>query len=638
MKKLFLLTFLFIQGLTGISLAQPSLSFTTFSTGYSRAVDIRHCNDSRLFVVQQAGKIIICDSTGTKMATPFLDLTGICTNPVSAGDERGLLGMAFHPDYKNNGYFYVNYTASSGGATTIARYSVNPNDSNLADNSSALILLTIPQPFTNHNGGSLSFGPDGYLYIGMGDGGSGNDPGNRAQDRTQLLGKMLRIDVDHPQAPLNYSIPPTNPYIGTNYREEIWSYGLRNPWKWNFDRVYGDLWIGDVGQNLWEEIDFEPLGATPGRDYGWRCYEGNVVNNSVSQSGCPDFSSTIAPVAVYSHSTGCSVTGGFIYRGAINGSLYGYYVYSDYCDNRIRLLKNNYDGTFSNYDLGAIAGSGSFSTFGEDYRGELYLSDTYSGKIYSIKTNDCLPTAAIISLSDTINICSGDTFPILSAIYHPENTYQWYLNGNPIQGATGVNYATAAEGSYMVDVINPNACSNASNEVYVKVNSLPIVDLGTDLTICHLDPPLLLNGNPPGGVFSGPGIIGDYFDLQLAGGPGSYEIYYSYTDSNGCSASDAQIIDVVVCSGLEWHNLAQSLHIYPNPNNGSFNLEFNLSQNDNVDVIITDIAGKLVYSKNIAAKAGYNQISIDVEQFQKGFYLLKLGNQKGVINKSFVIK
>ena len=249
--------------------AQPTLTFTTFNTGNSRVVDIRNCNDSRLFFVQQAGKIIVCDSNGVQNATPFLNLTGICTNPASTGDERGLLGMAFHPDYKNNGYFYVNYTAISGGATTIARYQVSAADSNVADPASATIILTIAQPFSNHNGGCIAFGPDGYLYIGMGDGGSSNDPGNRAQNLTLLLGKMLRIDVDNPQAPLAYGIPADNPYVNsTTNRKEIWSYGLRNPWKWSFDRIYGDMWIGDVGQNAWEEIDYEPLGTPGGRNYG----------------------------------------------------------------------------------------------------------------------------------------------------------------------------------------------------------------------------------------------------------------------------------------------------------------------------------------------------------------------------------
>lgn len=637
MKKILLLLIVGVCFTVSV-IAQPTLTFTTFSSGYSRVIDIRHCNDSRLFMVQQAGKIFICDSLGIKNPTPFLDLTGICTNPTSVGDERGLLGMTFHPDYKNNGYFYVNYTAISGGATTIARYSVNPADSNLAVLNSGVVLLTIAQPYSNHNGGCLRFGPDGYLYIGTGDGGSANDPGNRGQDRTQLLGKFLRIDVDNPQSPLAYGIPSDNPYVGTANREEIWSYGIRNPWKWSFDRIYGDMWIGDVGQNAWEEIDYEPLGTAGGRNYGWRCYEGNVTTSGVSQTGCPAFSTTTAPIAVFSHSTGCSVTGGYIYRGAKHAGLYGYYIYTDYCDSRIRLTKNNYDGTFTTYDLGTVAGSGSFVAFGEDYRGELYIADSFTNTIKKIGATGCSPTAAIIGLEDTLNLCYGDAYPTLSAIYHPENTYQWYRNGVMVAGAINADLNTTQDGAYTVEVTNTTACSTTSTALEIITNQLPAVSYtGLDSTICELDAALSLVGTPAGGVFSGVGISGNIFDPAVATA-GIYDITYTYTNAGGCDTSIVQTIEVTVCTGLGAKTNVASMSIFPNPNEGNFTLEFNANVNTTLALGITDLTGKNVHTETVTCIRGTNRISLNVNQLQKGFYLLKAVDALGETNKSFIIR
>ena len=641
---------LLIVGACTISsvLAQPTLTFTTFTTGNTQVVDIKHCKDSRLFIVQQKGKIFVCDSLGVQNTTPFLDLVGICSNPSPGGDERGLLGLAFHPNFKNNGYFYVNYTALSGGATTIARYSVNPADSNLAVLSSGTILLTIAQPFSNHNGGTLGFGPDGYLYIGMGDGGSSNDPQNRAQNLTSLLGKMLRIDVDNPQAPLAYGIPGDNPFAtSTTNKKEIWSYGLRNPWKWSFDRIYGDLWIGDVGQGIWEEIDFEALGTPGGRNYGWRCYEGNVTTPSVSQTGCPVFSTTTAPVAVFSHNatSACSVTGGYIYRGAKHADLYGYYMYTDYCDDRIRLTKNNYDGTFTTYDLGAVAGNGGFVTFGEDYRGELYVafntSTPFNNPIIEIKkigATGCAPTAAIISLENTINLCSGDAYPMLSAIYHPENNYQWLKDGVTISGATSADLATTQDGVYTVQVTNPGACSNTSTAVNVVSNLLPAVSFsGLDTAICELDAALTLVGVPAGGTFTGTGINGNVFDPAVATA-GLYDISYTYTNAGGCDTTVIQSVEVTVCTGIGAKTNVSAINLFPNPNEGNFTLEFNANVNSALSITISDVTGKIVYTENASSVRGLNRVNLNVSNLQKGFYLLKTNDTIAEINKSFIIR
>lgn len=642
MKKI--LQLLILIACTALSVvAQPTLTFTTFSSGYSRVIDIRHCNDSRLFVVQQAGKIFVCDSLGVKNPTPFLDLTGVCSNPSSGGDERGLLGMAFHPDYKNNGYFYVNYTATVSGSlsTYIARYQVSAADSNLANPSSATIILTIAQPYSNHNGGCLRFGNDGYLYIGTGDGGFSNDPQNRAQNLTELLGKMLRIDVDNPQAPLAYGIPADNPYVNsTTNKKEIWSYGLRNPWKFSFDRIYNDMWIGDVGQNAWEEVDYEALGTPGGRNYGWRCYEGNVTTPGVSQTGCPAFNTTTAPVAVINHTTACSVIGGYVYRGAKHASLYDYYVYTDYCDSRIRLLKNNYNGTFASYDLGTVAGAGilEYTAIGEDYRGELYLAYTLNGAIKKIGATGCSPTAAIISLEDTMNLCASDPYPTLSAIYHPENTYQWLKDGVAIAGATTANLVTIEDGAYTVQVTNPNACSNTSTSVNIITNILPAVAFsGLDSSICELDAPLTLAGAPAGGVFNGTGINGNVFDPAVATA-GVYDISYTYTNAGGCDTTVIQTVEVTVCTGIGAKENVTSINLYPNPNEGDFILEFNANVNSALNITITDITGKIVHTENISSVRGNNRVNLTVSNLQKGFYLLKANDSIGEINKSFIIR
>ena len=273
--------------------------------GLANPVAITHAGDGsgRLFITEQGGRILIYDGSGV-LPVPFLDVSAL----LLTSGERGLLSVAFHPNYASNGYFYVNYT-NTGGHTVIARYTVS-NDPNLADPASALTVLTIVQPYPNHNGGQLQFGPDGFLYIGMGDGGSGGDPNNYAQDPDSLLGKMLRIAVD---GDVPYSVPLDNPFVSDEQvRDEIWALGLRNPWRFSFDRSTGDLFIGDVGQRDWEEIDYQPVSSTGGENYGWRLMEGNNCFNP--STNCNDGSLTL-PVLEYGHDLGCSVTGGYRYRG-----------------------------------------------------------------------------------------------------------------------------------------------------------------------------------------------------------------------------------------------------------------------------------------------------------------------------------
>jgi glucose/arabinose dehydrogenase len=334
-------------------------TWETVVSGLERPVGLQYANDNsgRLFIIEKVGRIRILQD-GNLLGPAFLDISD---RVGSGGSEQGLLGLAFHPHYAENGFFFVNYTDKNGN-TVIARYQVTA-DSNVADPNSEVVLLNVDQPFQNHNGGMLAFGPDGYLYAGLGDGGSGGDPFGNAQNLNTFLGKILRLDVDSAQP---YAIPPDNPF-----GNEIWAYGLRNPWRFSFDHLTGDLYIGDVGQNSWEEIDFVPAGTPGGMNFGWNIMEGTHPYKGGPQDGL------VPPVAEYGHSQGrCSVTGGYVYRGTMP-EWNGVYFYGDYCSGTVWGLIHS-DGGWQNqllYETGA-----SISSFGQDPAGEVYLID-YGGRI-----------------------------------------------------------------------------------------------------------------------------------------------------------------------------------------------------------------------------------------------------------------
>ncbi len=339
-------------------------------------VDLQNSGDStdRIFVVEQTGRIKVFDNSPAIQSTKtFLDIT----DRVAAGGEMGLLGLAFHPDYENNGYFYVNYTFSSPLMTRISRFTVSFANPDSADKNSELILLSFNQPFPNHNGGWIGFGlNDGYLYIGVGDGGSSGDPRNNAQDLTNLLGKILRINVDNQDTGLDYAIPPDNPFVDSTggVKKEIYAWGLRNPWRNSFDPVTGWLWCGDVGQNTWEEINI----IEKGKNYGWRCYEGNHAYNTV---GCGTENDYVFPILEYSHSIGYSITGGYVYYGPNVPQLTGKYVYADWGSDRIWTLE--YDGINPPINEYLFNAPASPSSFGIDENGELYILTLDPDMIYA---------------------------------------------------------------------------------------------------------------------------------------------------------------------------------------------------------------------------------------------------------------
>jgi hypothetical protein len=359
---LFLLFFSFLTA--------QNISIELFKNGFNNPIDLQNAGDDRLFVVEKGGRIKILNPDTTVNTELFLNIT----SQVSTGGEQGLLGLAFHPDYATNGYFYVNYTKPNGD-TQISRFTVDPIDPNIADPTSELPIIGYAQPFSNHNGGGIAFGLDGYLYIAAGDGGSGGDPGNRAQNTTLLLGKLLRIDVDNPSGGNNYGIPADNPFEGSIVdAEEIWAYGLRNPWRFSFDSENGDLWIGDVGQGSIEEINKVAVTAG-GLNYGWRCYEGSQPYNT---TGCPPMEDLTFPIAEYTHDGGnCSITGGYVYHG-IYTNIQGLYFFADYCSGMIGTVDAS--GTLVNH--GTFGGN--WVSFGLDFNNELYIVNISGGSIYKI--------------------------------------------------------------------------------------------------------------------------------------------------------------------------------------------------------------------------------------------------------------
>lgn len=362
---------------------QPVLSFTSMVTGLTNPVDIvPEPGSSRLFVVEQGGTVRIVNGT-TLISTPFLDITSL----LSLGGERGLLSMAFHPNYTSNGYFFVYYTNTSG-AITIARYSAaSAND---ADESSGVVLLTIAHSANaNHNGGKLNFGPDGTLFFATGDGGSSDDPANNAQTGTSLLGKMIRLNVDNFATPPYYTIPADNPFTGASpIRDEIWALGLRNPWRWSFDRLNWDVWIADVGQNDYEEVNATTLVNSFGANYGWRCREGLHANPNIS-SCAPTGGTVVDPLFEYTHNNttgGFSITGGYIYHGSAWPALANHYICADYVSGNM-FLRNVVNGQTTRQS----AVINNISAFGEDNNGELYAVSRSGGALYSIGVSAVLP-------------------------------------------------------------------------------------------------------------------------------------------------------------------------------------------------------------------------------------------------------
>jgi len=470
------------------ALAQPAITLTPLGTGgvVSAPLHAASPNDGsgRIFVVSQEGVIKIFQG-GAYLSTPFLDISSL----VTFNDEQGLLSMEFHPDYVDNGWFYVYYVdnLTTPGSVTIARYTVS-SDPNVADPSSAQIVLVVPNPFDDtHRGGRLEFGPDGYLYAGIGDSGGVGDPENRAQNTSSLFGKLLRLDVNGTGAvpcgqadPMPYAVPPTNPFVGVaGACEEIWAYGFRNPWRFSFDRATDDLFIADVGEDSWEEIDLQPAGSTGGQNYGWRLMEADHCFDP--PTNCDDGTLT-HPIFEYAHIPAgrCAVIGGFRYRGTLVPDLVGMYVYGDLCSGEVFAATQS-GGTWSSVVLKDTTFV--ISGFGEDEAGELYLTNL-SGLVYRVEqTPYPAPALSAVSPSPILAGDPGVTLVATGSGFTAESVVRWNGSTRPtVFVSTSELHAAisaadiASIGTADVSVFTP-APGGGTSAVVVATIDLPFLDV-----------------------------------------------------------------------------------------------------------------------------------------------------------------
>ena len=510
------------------------------ASGLISPVGLTHAGDSRLFVIERPGYVSVIDDNRNLLATPFLDIAGQVD---SSSGEMGLLGLAFHPSYSTNGYFYVYYTRDPGAGldrSRVSRFQVSANP-DVANPNSEVVIMEFEQPYSNHNAGDLHFGPDGYLYVASGDGGSGGDPQDFAQRSDTLLGKLLRIDVDIPpganDAPdceisgnANYRIPPSNAFndgAGGLGCDEIYASGLRNPWRFSFDRQTGDLWIADVGQNNYEEIDFVLAGAAGGLNFGWRCYEGD---NSFNLSGCT--AEYFTPVHSFSHADGnCSVTGGFVYRGSRYPAYEGQYFFTDFCNTAIRTLS----GSPNAPTLSEVLPAGGISTpssFGEDVDGELYVVSLNEGRLY--KVNGPLEVTLDADKSSPAALSTVGTVTFTASAAGGSGNYDYrfivrdpsgvWTEGQAYGNGDSFAWTPPDVGSWAIQVRARNVGSSALYEALAG----RIFDVLTDSSVSSVT---LDADKASPAALSTVGTV--TFSASAAGGSGNYDYRFLVRDPSG---------------------------------------------------------------------------------------------------------
>ena len=607
----------FFISLVSVS-SQNELQLELYAEDLIRPVAIKSLDDNRLYVVEKIGRIQIL-TEGEKNEIPFLDIRDRVN---SGASERGLLGMAFHPNYPDSPYVYVNYTDNSGGDTQISRFSLS-DDQDVLDESSEKFLLDIDQPYSNHNGGDLSFGPDGYLYIGTGDGGSGGDPDNYGQNMTSLLGKMLRIDVNAGNQA--YLIPPSNPYVNNSaVRDEIWASGLRNPWRFSFDRMTNDLWIADVGQSAKEEIDLQLADSPGGENYGWRCYEGT---NTFNTNGCGNSEDYVFPVWEYGRNDGCSITGGYVYRASNFPELFGKYIYTDFCSGRIWALGRDTVGPWNNELLGNFFND-EFSSFGEDSNGEMYVCAYGFGRVYKL-IPVCTLQAPSLNPQDGIVACTGDQVLLDGGPIPDGASYQWYKDSVLLSNENDRNLEVTADGEYSLLIQGPTCASGLSNEVAVEFIENPAIgELTFQDSMITADP-----GYSAYQWFKDSILIPDA-NTNILEVEGSGNYYCIIFDENGCSSTTNEI--EVILSSL--HNLlnVQTAKVYPNPFDHFILLRLEWLQFEAFTLDILDTSGRKHQSRYFnEEQLEYN---ISTKSLPMGTYILKLTFASGITTQFAVVK
>ncbi|MGH2563171.1 MAG: PQQ-dependent sugar dehydrogenase, partial [Ginsengibacter sp.] len=591
----------------------------------------------RLFIADRAGRIRIIDADGTLRPTPFLNITSKIS---SASGEEGFLGIAFSPTYKSDGKFYVDYTSNIAGklTTVIEQYNVSAADSNVADPNSALTLLTQVQPYTNHNGGNLMFGKDGYLYINLGDGGSGGDPYGNGQNKNVFLGKILRIDVSNSSASQPYVVPPTNPFYSdaTGVKKEIWAYGVRNPWKSSVDRITGDLWIADVGQDAVEEIDYQPANAAGGRNYGWNITEGNSCYSP--STGCNKTGITL-PIYDYPHPVGNSITGGYIYRSAQSKALFGTYIFGDYVAKWIDGIKQSggvLDGTVTHF-ITATQSGGNPISFGEDIYGDQYVIFNSNGTIYQLQDTSYLrrPKAYF-----TPGDAGAGSF-LLEGLQGKNLTYQWLKDNMAISGATSPDYTTSALGSYTLEVTNTLGFKDTS-DVFILGSSVNLTSFTAQKIpggLVRLDWQTTAELNITGFTvqrrkdnetsFSDIGFV----DSKSINGFSNSELDYTFTDSSASGFTKLFYrIKIAYADGSFNYSDVRFITsdatkngylIFPNPATGHIQIYLNQFTQP-VTMILYDNAGRKIEEQVI------NQQNVIVElPASRGIYIVQISNTNG---------
>lgn len=594
-------------GLKAQIAAHPKINLQVVpSPGFNSPVDIANAGDSRLFIVERTGYIRILNTDGT--SSLFMDID---SKVKSSGSEQGLLGLAFDPNYAVNGYFYVNYTNNTAvGNTVIARYTRNAVNPNIADVASEVIIISWTQPYTNHNGGNLEFGPDGYLYIGTGDGGSGGDPGNRAQDITdQKLGKMLRINVSS----LPYTNPADNPFVGITGDDEIWQYGLRNPWRFSFDRQTGDLWIGDVGQGAWEEVDFLAAGSAGGQNWGWRCYEGNAVYDG---TGCGVIGNYDFPIYVYDHSFGAggyALTGGYVYRGTQFPGMVGYYIFCDYVSGNWWTTKSNGVGGWTTvlepYDKDDI------STYGEGFDGEIYCASLSAGIIYHV-VDDCGAFDLSTSVTDANYGLNNGAIDLTVIGGTSPYSYSW-SNLATTQDISGL-----AAGTYTVFASDAAGCVTSESATVASVcGALPSITI-TSLTSTSVSLDWIDEGISSYKVQYRPSAGGAWTNLMTPTSnititgliPGtSYKSKVNYTCPGGMKFSKSK--NFSTSPRLASVEEIITPEIVPNPGAGIFNI---LNLDENTLITIYDLTGNVV-----GQFSGLINTTLDLSNYPDGMYFVQ---------------